>query len=348
LGDLGKLADAESFTEPLDVSGCEQETLKRQLRTMLTIRFAEEKIGDMVSEGKVVCPCHLGIGQEAIAAGVSTGLRPADRVFGAHRSHSHYLAMGGDVYGLFAEVLGKKTGCSGGMGGSMHLFDQDIGFLGAVPIVAATIPIAAGAALAARMDGAGDIAVSYFGDGATEEGVFHESLNIASSMSLPIVFICENNLFASHLHISIRQPENSIARFAEANRIDSEVIDGNDVIAVTEAAAKAINSARDKGKPAFIEAVTYRWRGHVGPREDIDVGVQRSEDLHKWKARDPVRRLYEGMERAGMIDSDSYALLQQEIRDLVATAWSRAETAPYPDTGDLIDLVYFEDGKDRA
>lgn len=339
--ELGRLADPTQFHEPLDISGCDKELLTQQLKMMLVIRMAEEKIGDKVTEGEIQCPCHLGIGQEAIAVGVSAHLRPTDRVFGAHRSHSHYLALGGDVYQLFAEVLGRITGSSRGMGGSMHLYDAGLGFLGSVPIVGATIPIAVGAALAAKKDGQDDIAVSYFGDGATEEGVFHESINLAAMLKVPIIFVCENNLFASHMHIRLRQTSNSTARLARAHHVPAEVIDGNDLVAVTNAAQRAIERARNGEGPFFLEMVTYRWRGHVGPREDTDVGLKRSEDLNIWKGRDPVQRLATAMGRAGMISTNSFLTLQEEVKNSIDEAWLRATQAPYPDQAALLDWVYF-------
>jgi TPP-dependent pyruvate/acetoin dehydrogenase alpha subunit len=337
---LGRLADPRQFHEPLDISGCDGERLLQQLKMMLTIRVVEEQIGDMVAAGKVKCPCHLAIGQEAIAVGVSSHLRPSDRIFGTHRSHAHYLALGGDVYALFAEVLGRESGCSKGMGGSMHLYDGARGFRGSVPIVAGTIPIAVGAALAAKMDGRGDVAVSYFGDGATEEGGFQESLNLAARMSLPVIFVCENNLFASHMHIGLRQPSDSTARFAKAHCIRAEVVDGNDVNAVTDVAGRAIRRAREEGTPYFVEAVTYRWRGHVGPREDMDVGLKRSENLALWKGRDPIRRLATALQDAGMLFADDFVALRAEVQKSVMDAWARAEQSPYHEQSALLDLVY--------
>ena len=180
---------------------------------MITIRTAEERLGELVENGDVVCPAHLAVGQEAIPVGVSHYLRPTDRVFGGHRSHGHYLGLGGGLYQLFAEVLGRSDGCSGGMGGSMHLYAPDVGFMGSVPIVAATVPIAVGAGLAAKKDGANAVAVTYFGDGAVEEGVIHESLNLAAHMKLPVLFVCENNFYASHMDIRQRQPGDRTARF---------------------------------------------------------------------------------------------------------------------------------------
>jgi pyruvate dehydrogenase E1 component alpha subunit len=288
----------------------------------------------------VRCPCHLAIGQEAVPVGVSRELRATDRIFGAHRSHGHFLAAGGPLRRLFAEVLGRDNGASRGMGGSMHLADRERGLIGTVPIVAATIPIACGAALAAKMDGKGDVAVSYFGDGATEEGVFHESLNMAATMGLPVLFVCENNLFSSHLHISLRQPLDSVARFAEANAIPVYRIDGNDVVAVARAAAEALADIRAGAGPAFIEAVTYRWRGHVGPREDEDVGVQRKDDLAVWKRRDPIARLHRAMVEAGDVSADALEMIQAECRAEVAATWSQAEADPFPPHDALLSRVY--------
>ena len=339
--DLGKLGDPTQLHGPLDISDCDGDALTQQLRMMLTIRLVEEEIGDKVTAGEVKCPCHLGIGQEAIAVGVSANLRATDRVFGAHRSHSHYLALRGDVYGLLAEVLGRVGGCSHGMGGSMHLYDGDHGFGASVPIVGATIPIAVGAALAAKMDGQGDIAVSYFGDGAVEEGVCHESLNLASNLHLPIVFVCENNLYASHMHIDLRQPSDSTSRFARAHRIPCKIVDGNDVVAVVDAAKGATERARSGEGPSFLEMITYRWRGHVGPREDMDVGVKRSEDLAVWKERDPVRRLATAMMDAGLMPATHLSEMKEEVKSLVADAWSRAIQSPYPDQAALLDWVYY-------
>ena len=337
---LGKLADPLAFTASLDVAGMDPAMLTGQLADMLLIRAVEERIGDMVTAGKIVCPCHLGIGQEAVAVGVSTCLRKTDRIFGAHRSHSHYLAMGGDVYALLAEVLGKADGCSRGMGGSMHLHDARNGFMGSVPIVAGTVPLAVGAGLAAKMDGRGDIAVAYFGDGAAEEGALHESLNLASNFKLPVLFVCENNLFASHLHISQRQPGNSIARFATAHAVPCEIVDGNDVLAVARAAGRLAAAAREARGPGFLEAVTYRWRGHVGPREDVDVGVNRNGELALWKKRDPVRRLADALRSAGHLAPHGLERLQREAMERVDAAWRRAEKAPFPTPSALIDAVY--------
>ena len=202
---LGPLADPKQFTDKIEVQDVAPDLLRQQLADMILIRVAEEEIAEMSLNGVAGTPCHLAIGQEAIPVGVSACLTKDDRVFGAHRSHGHYLAMGGDLDALMAEVLGKATGCSKGMGGSMHLYAGEQGFAGSVPIVGATVPLAVGAAMAAKMDGNGHVAVAYFGDGTCEEGVVHESLNLAVTHDLPVLFVVENNLFSSHMDIHLRQ-----------------------------------------------------------------------------------------------------------------------------------------------
>jgi pyruvate dehydrogenase E1 component alpha subunit len=337
---LGKLSHVAACTEPIDASGEDPRRLIQQLRMMLVIRAAEERIGDSVATGQVACPCHLGIGQEAIAVGVSSHLRKTDRVFGGHRSHSHYLAQGGDLYKMFAEIQGKESGCSKGMGGSMHLYDAPNGFIGSVPIVAGTVPLAVGAALAAQKEGKQNVGVAYFGDGAAEEGVTHESMNFAAVFKLPMLFVCENNLFSSHLRIDLRQPSNSVARFAKAHCIPYEVVDGNDVVAVARATARLLENARHGKGPGFLEAVTYRWRGHVGHREDQDVGVDRDVDLVRWKQRDPVRRLAETLESQGTFSDGDLYRLTEEVRFQIEHEWKRAEKAPFPPPSATLNLVY--------
>lgn len=340
---LGALVDPAAYNGPIDLAQVTDQWGLAKLRDMVRIRVAEEVIAELAASGEARCPCHLGIGQEAVAVGLSADGKPIDRVFGAHRSHSHYIALGGGVERLFAEVLGKVSGTSKGMGGSMHLYGPEVGFHGSVPIVAATVPIATGAALAAKMEGKGAIAVSYFGDGAAEEGVVHESLNMASVMKLPIIYVCENNLFSSHLDIHLRQPENRVARFAEAHDIPCEVIDGNDVVRVAAVARTMIDRARRGGGPGFIEAVTYRWRGHVGPREDIDVGLRRRpEELVAWKRRDPVRRLADALVARGALQVGGVEAISREERSACDDALARARKAEYPPVSNLLDLVYKE------
>ena len=312
------------------------------MRSLILIRSAEEKIGEEFGKAVIKCPCHLVIGQEAPAVGLADHIVKGDRVFGAHRSHAHYLALRGDLHQLMAEVLGKETGCSKGMGGSMHLYQPEVGFHGSVPIVGSTIPIAVGAALSIQMDKTKNVAVSFLGDGATEEGVFHESLNFAANFRLPVIFIVENNLFSSHLHIDLRQPYDSTCRFAEANGIPWQRVDGNDVAAVSRACLAATRQARLGKGPQFIEMVTYRWRGHVGHREDLDVGVKRKDDLNLWKKRDPIARLAKGMEKKKWLQPGEFERWKEKAEKEVFKAWNQAEKDPYPKPDALLGRVYFQ------
>ncbi|MEQ8402966.1 MAG: thiamine pyrophosphate-dependent dehydrogenase E1 component subunit alpha [Silicimonas sp.] len=344
---LGALADPGAFTGPVDLQNTPDETALAMLERMALIRRTEEQIAEMDQAGEVNCPCHYAIGQEATAVGVAQHLRPTDRGFGAHRSHSHYLASGGSVDKLMAEVLGRDTGASRGMGGSMHLYGADIGFAGSVPIVAGTVPLAVGAGLAAKLDGSGDVGVAYFGDGACEEGVVHESLNLAAVMRLPVLFVVENNLYSSHLDIHLRQPSDRVARFAESHGIATHVVDGNDVVEVARVAGELIGRARAGEGPGFIEAVTYRWRGHVGPDENIDVGLRRSaEEVAAWKKRDPIARLRAALETRGLAAADIDGRLDA-AETAAKAAREKAYDAPWPPQSALLDHVYAGQG-DRS
>lgn len=338
---LGQLASANSYQEPLQLGSEKLEDLLNYLVSMMRIRMVERKLADARRDGLVGGPVHLSVGQEAVAVGVSASLRAGDRIFGAHRSHSHLLALGSDVRKLMAEVLARSTGHSRGMGGSMHLWDRSVGFYGSVPIVAGTVPLAVGAGMAARLQGTDDVAVAYLGDGAVEEGVVHESLNLARVQRDPVIFVVENNLFASHMHISLRQPSDCTARFAAANDIKSRVVDGNDVLEVARAADDLVSAARKGEGPGFLEAVTYRWYGHVDWREDIDVGVNRSQhNVDDWRAKDPVRRLVDAMKNAGIWSDVEQEALQLEIKEEVESAWRCALADPPPSEDSLLCYVY--------
>jgi pyruvate dehydrogenase E1 component alpha subunit len=226
------------------------------------------------------------------------------------------------------------------MGGSMHLMDIPNGLYGTVPIVGATIPIAVGAGLAAKMDGNGDMAVSFFGDGATEEGVFHESMNLAALMKIPVLFVCENNFFSSHLHIALRQPDSSVCRYAEAHRIAWARADGNDLAAIRAVTREAVEAIRAGEGPRFLELVTYRWRGHVGHREDEDVGVKRKDDLAAWKLRDPISRLATALESIRAINRQQVKRFWTEAHVIVDEAWATATHDGYPPAKALLTRVY--------
>jgi pyruvate dehydrogenase E1 component alpha subunit len=337
----GLISESKNLDKKLDLHEHLQEDLLKQLKVMHLIRACENKLADMRKLGKIGGPVHLGAGQEAIAVGVSKYLQKSDRIFSAHRSHAHLLALGSDPKALFAEVLGRSTGLTKGMGGSMHLWDQPNGFYGSVPIVAGTVPLAVGAGLAAKLEGSKDIGVAYFGDGAAEEGIVHESLNLASQLKIPVLFVCENNLFSSHMHISQRQPLQSVARFADANGIKNRIVDGNNLLDVQTASDELVNFVRSGEGPAFIEAITYRHYGHVDWREDIDVGVNRSsQDLAAWKNRDPIRRLSEALISLNPELESVISNQTKELRFLVDSAWSQAELDPFPTPSTLLGTVY--------
>ena len=338
---LDGLSNPELFQNPVVLEGISDSILNKMLKSMILIRKTEQKLAWGRKNGFIGGPVHLGAGQEAIAVGISESLTKSDRVFGAHRSHSHLLALNPNFYKLFAEVLGKETGFSKGMGGSMHLFDQSSGFYGSVPIVSGTVALAVGAAMAARLQGVEDIGVAYIGDGAVEEGVVHESLNLAKVHNAPILFVIENNLFASHMNISLRQPSDKISRFAVANEIPYKLVDGNDIVEVHNAAKDQIKEMRKGEGPKFIELITYRHYGHVDWRDDVDVGVDRSlDDIEGWKARDPITRLSKAM-----IEKNIWSLNEEQdfcnkLDEDINSSWNRAMNDPYPPSNSTLKYVF--------
>ena len=338
---LGALSDPTKCHASISTASLDCEDLKQMLKSMIIIRKTEQHLALGRKNGLIGGPVHLGAGQEAIAVGISKSLQSTDRVFGAHRSHSHLLALNPDFYRLFAEVLGKATGFSKGMGGSMHLYDKPSGFYGSVPIVAGTVSLAVGAAMAAKLQGTNDIGVAYIGDGAVEEGVVHESFNLAKMQEAPMLFVIENNLFASHMHISLRQPSDMISRFAVANEIPYKLVDGNDVVAVFNAAKEQIADIRAGKGPRLLELVTYRWYGHVDWRDDVDVGVDRSlDDIENWKARDPIARLSRTMIKEGMLSDAEMLTFNKQLDIDIVQAWELAMGDPYPDSDSTLKYVY--------
>lgn len=313
--------------------------LRTMYVTMMRIRLFEERTAELVEAGEIRTPCHLYIGQEAVATGVCSALEREDYIWGGHRSHGHYLAKGGDMRAMMAELYGKATGCSRGRGGSMHIMAQEVGIPGTVPLVAATIPIAVGAGLASKLRGKRTASVSFFGDGATEEGHFHESVNLAALYQLPVIFVCENNFYASHMSLLERRVEDNIYKAGEAHGIPGICLDGNDVIAVYRAAVEAINRARNGEGPTLLECRTYRWRGHVGPAWDMDVGVQRKDELKDWFPKDPVARAQACLVEFGM-RQERFDQIEQEIRVEVEDAVSFARESPYPDETELLEHVF--------
>jgi acetoin:2,6-dichlorophenolindophenol oxidoreductase subunit alpha len=309
--------------------------LLERWKTMQRIRSAEEAIARMVDSGEAGCPCHLYIGQEAIAAGVCSALGLEDTIWGGHRSHGHYLAKGGSLEAMFAEILGKETGCSRGRGGSMHLMAPRQGIPGTVPIVAATVPLAVGAAMAYKMRHEPHVAVAFFGDGTLEEGHVHESLNLAALYRLPVLFVCENNLYASHMHWSERRVADNLHQAGLFHSVPGERLDGNDVTQVGEAARRAITRARQGDGPTFLECRTFRWRGHVGSSFDLDVGVERRGELSSWLLQDPIARAEEELG-----DAWEMSALKGAIEGEVEEALHAARRAPAPSPSRVLEHVF--------
>ncbi len=257
-------------------------------RSLYLIRRAEEKVVELVERGEINPLVHLSIGQEACAVGMCSALEPEDYIWSSHRPHAHYLAKGGNLYRFFAELAGKEDGCAHGWGGSMHLVDPDVNMMGSSAHVAGSVPLAVGAALASKLRGKKRISVSFLGDGATDQGIFWESLNFSIVKRLPVIFFCENNLYATHASILDRQPDAEIAKRVAAFGIKTFSVDGNDVEAVFKTAKKAETAARS-GNPVFIEAKTYRYREHWGAGEDRHLNYRSKKEVEKWMAKCPVK-----------------------------------------------------------
>ena len=339
---LNDLINPNKYQDSFSLKSLTKEFCEDLLRNMLLIREAENKIALERKSGTIEGPVHLSTGQEAIPTGIAVHLEKSDFVFGAHRSHAHILSLGTSLHKFFAEILGKSTGLSNGFGGSMHLFDSSVGFMGSVPIVASTISLAAGAGFSIKQKNTNSVAVAYLGDGAVEEGVFHETLNLASINDLPVIFVIENNLFSSHMDISERQPNPYTSRFAKANSIEHKLIDGNNIIDVIKASGDLIENARKNKKPGLIEAITYRWYGHVDWREDIDVGTNRcKKTLENWKERCPIKRLKKSIIKDKISTLSKLSQIESEVIDDINNCWNLSLKDPFPNESSLLDNVFF-------
>lgn len=293
---------------------------------MRLIRQVEERIKARYHLREMRSPPHLYVGHEAIAAGVCAALQPADLVYPYYRSHGWYLAKGGDLNALMAELFGRETGCSRGWGGSMHLIDLRAGVMGTSAVVGGTISHAAGAALALRMQGHTAVVVVSFGDGAVEEGVFHEALNFAALRKLSVIFVCENNLYSVNTHIRDRQAQVEIFRRAESQGLPGVLVDGNDAVAVYHQAAQAIARARAGEGPMLLECRTYRFAEHCGVNDDHDLGYRTAEEVSQWRSRDPLesgRRL---------VDEAETEEMARTIEAAIDEAFSYARSSPFPTT----------------
>ena len=333
--------DSITSEKEINIDNFSRDELLEMLSKMILIRNAEYKIAKGRELGLVGGPVHLGVGQEAIPVAISQYLNNKDKVFGAHRSHSHILSLGINLKSFFSEILAKSSGISKGMGGSMHLYGGSVGFCGSVPIVAGTVPLAVGTALASKLKREKAISISYLGDGAIEEGIVHESLNLARINNCPVIFVVENNLFSSHLNIKLRQPKELTCRFAKANDIESKVLDGNNLTSICQTSKEFIRRCREGQGPFFIEVVTYRWFGHVDWREDIDVGINRSaEDLKYWKKRDPILRLKKSLLKTNYFDEKNLIKLEENIQKDIDTAWAEALEESSPEWNESLNYVF--------
>jgi acetoin:2,6-dichlorophenolindophenol oxidoreductase subunit alpha len=306
------------------------------LRRMWLIRAFEEKASALYAERKIVGLLHLGIGQEAVAVGVCSLLRSNDLVYGSHRSHGHAIAKGADVNRLMAELAGRATGYCGGKGGSMHIVAKECGFITATGVVGGTIPLAVGAAFAAKERRQGRVAVVFFGDGAGQVGPFHESLNIASLWQLPVIFVCENNGYAEFTPLSAHTKVERLAQHAKTYGIPAATVDGNDLFAVREAMENAVEKCRAGKGPVFIECLTHRMRGHY----EGDPGKYRKlSQLAEWQKKDPIARLARAVKNKMTITDKQIEAIEREARDRVDKAVEFALSSPWPDADEVATQV---------
>lgn len=315
--------------------GYTKKLLSGLLLSMRRIRECEESLVEPINKGEVRTPCHLYSGQEAVAAGVLANFTGKDYVFGTHRSHGHFLAKGGRMRHIMAEIFCRETGCARGRGGSMHLVDPEKGMLGAAPIVGGTISLALGAALSAHIRDDKRVSAAFFGDGATGEGAIYESLNFAALHNLPMLFVCENNLYATHMPIRACRNNECISRIAEPFNIKTCRVDGNDVLKVYEAAKEAVALCRAGKGPVFIECLTYRLRGHVGPDDAIQgihTDIRPAGELSAWREKDPIVRFEKYLLAKRVISLLELDVMKRKVQAEVSDAldFARRSLRPAP------------------
>jgi pyruvate dehydrogenase E1 component alpha subunit len=315
----------------------DEKALLSMYRTMLRIRLFESRVGELFAAGKLPGFIHLYIGEEAVATGVCAHLNPGDYITSTHRGHGHLIAKGGDLKLMMAELYGKRTGYCKGKGGSMHIADVELGILGANGIVGGGPPIATGAAFAIQYQGKNNVAVCFFGDGASNQGTFHEGVNMASIWKLPVVFVCENNYYGISLSQAHHQSIADVADRAAAYDIPGVVVDGNDVMAVYEAAGEAVKRARAGQGPSLIECKTYRHRGHF----EGDPMVYRTKDEYDaWLKKDPIPRFEKALTEMKLLDAAAIARIRAEIGETVEAAITFAEESPWPEISELLEDIY--------
>jgi len=316
----------------------EASLLKELYRRMLLIRKFEYRVKDLFAEGKIPGFVHLYAGEEAVAVGVCTNLRRDDYVTSTHRGHGHCIAKGADVKRMMAELFGKGTGYCKGKGGSMHIADFSVGMLGANGMVGAGLPLATGAGLSIKMRETDQVAVCFFGDGAVDQGTFHESLNLASLWKLPVIFVCENNSYFESTHISRHLSARTVADFADAYRMPSLTIDGNDVVAIYEAIIEAIKRARKGQGPTLVECITYRWEGH---EEGEPWTTYRTvEEVEEWKKRDPIKKHASLLLEKRVSTEDEIRKIEEQVDAEIREAVKFAEESPWPKPEEALEDVF--------
>lgn len=314
---------------------------KKLLFEMQRIRAIEEEIAARYPQGKMRCPTHLSIGQEAAAVAAGQALKPDDFAVGTHRSHAHYLAKGGDLKSMIAEIYGKATGCSRGKGGSMHLIDLKVGFEGTTAIVGNSIPVGVGLALSAQIRKTNQVACVFIGDGAVEEGVFFESANFAVLKKLPVLFFCENNLYSVYSPLAVRQPKDrKIHELAASMGLMATSGDGNNVEEAYELALSATHRIREGAGPQFIELATYRWLEHCGPYYDNHIGYRTEAEFLSWKERDPIQQHLKKMLSRNSITQEELSENKRKIDEEIVAAFEFAENSPFPKPSEKFNDVY--------
>ena len=305
---------------------------------MYRIRSVEEEIAKRYHNGKMRCPTHLSIGQEAVPAAFSLLASKKDFAVSSHRGHAHYLGKGGNLKSMIAEIYGKETGCSKGKGGSMHLIDLSVNFMGTSAIVGNSIPIGVGLGLSAKIKNTKQISFIFLGDGAVEEGVFYESINFATVKKLPVIFICENNLYSVYSPLSVRQPKNrSISKMVNAIGPKALSCDGNDVLKVYNTIEKAISNTKKGKGPFFLEFFTYRWLEHCGPNYDNDIGYRTEDEFEKWKKKEPIHRLRKKIRKQL---SPNLVSIENQIKKEIISAFSFAEKSQFPKNSEAYKGTY--------
>ncbi len=319
-----------------------KELLLDLYHSMVRIRMFEERVRDLALKNEIPGFVHVSIGEEASATGVCAALRPTDRITSTHRGHGHLIAKGGRLDRMMAELFGKRTGYCKGKGGSMHIVDYSLGILGANGIVGAGLPIATGSALAAVVAGKDDVSVCFFGDGASNEGTFHESLNLAAVWKLPVVFVCENNGFGEFTPASTVTSVRDIAQRAQGYGIPGLIVNGNDVVEVYRYASEAAARARAGEGPTLLECKTYRWEGHVvGEQAFLGAGAYRDpEEVEEWKARCPIIRFQKFAAESGRVSAAELKKIEEETAAELEAAVQFARESPLPDTSEVTEDVY--------